>query len=105
MSTIKEGFDAAGFYADLKRSVEAQKVNWKVVSKETGVSRTTLSRMAKGRRPDAASLAALSSWAGINPANYVPALPGRLRVERLPARFLSSATSGRGGAPKTRLRA
>ena len=30
-----------------------------------------LTRMAQGRRPDAASMAALSAWAGINPANYV----------------------------------
>jgi hypothetical protein len=28
--------------------------------------------MGQGRRPDAASMAVLSAWAGINPANYVP---------------------------------
>ncbi len=27
--------------------------------------------MAQGRRPDAASLAVLSAWAGLNPADYV----------------------------------
>lgn len=68
----KNQFDADGFYNALKRSVEARKVEWKVVSQETGVSATTLTRMGQGRRPDAASLAALSAWAGINPANYAP---------------------------------
>lgn len=68
----KQEFDAAGFYSALERSVRARKVNWKEVSTDTGVSQTTLTRMGQGRRPDAASLAALSAWAGINPANYVP---------------------------------
>jgi hypothetical protein len=29
--------------------------------------------MAQGRRPDAASLAALSAWAGLNPSDFVDA--------------------------------
>lgn len=70
--TNKQEFDAAGFYSALERSVRARNVTWKEVSNETGVSQTTLTRMGQGRRPDAASLAALSAWAGLNPANYVP---------------------------------
>lgn len=68
----KQEFDAAGFYSGLERAVRVRKVTWKDVSNETGVSQTTLTRMGQGRRPDAASLAALSAWAGINPADYVP---------------------------------
>lgn len=68
----KQEFDASGFYSALERAVRARKVTWKEVGAETGVSPTTLTRMGQGRRPDAASLAALSAWAGINPANYVP---------------------------------
>ena len=68
----KQEFDAAGFYSALERAVRARKVTWKDVSTETGVSQTTLTRMGQGRRPDAASMAALSAWAGINPASYVP---------------------------------
>jgi hypothetical protein len=64
-------FDGDAFYAALERSVRAKGANWKMVSKDTGVSQTTLTRMGQGRRPDAASMAALSAWAGINPANYV----------------------------------
>jgi hypothetical protein len=32
-----------------------------------------VTRMAQGRRPDAASLAALSAWAGLNPSDFVQA--------------------------------
>lgn len=35
------------------------------------MSTTTLARMARGRKPDASSLAALSAWAGVNPAEFV----------------------------------
>lgn len=68
-------FDAAGFYSAIDRSRRARNVTWKDVSRETGVSQTTLTRMASDRRPDAASLAALSAWAGVNPANYVSGMP------------------------------
>jgi transcriptional regulator with XRE-family HTH domain len=65
------GFDAEAFYAALARVVQARKVPWRQVARETGVTPSTLSRMAHGRRPDAASLAVLSAWAGLNPADFV----------------------------------
>lgn len=67
----KDAFDADGFYAALDRTVRTRTTSWRDVSKQTGVSSTTLTRMGQGRRPDAASLAALSAWAGLNPADYV----------------------------------
>ena len=67
----KQEFDADGFYEAVERSVRTRNSTWKDVSQQTGISQTTLTRMAQGRRPDAASMAALSAWAGINPANYV----------------------------------
>lgn len=66
-----KGFDGEAYYAALARTVEARDMNWKQVSKSTGVSASTLTRMAQGKRPDAASLAALSAWSGLNPANFV----------------------------------
>jgi len=66
-----KGFDAEAFYEALARVVEARQVRWRQVSKETGVTPSTLTRMGQGRRPDAASLAALSAWAGLNPADFV----------------------------------
>lgn len=67
----KNEFDANGFYSALERTLRARGSTWREVGSQTGVSSTTLTRMGQGRRPDAASLAALSAWAGINPANYV----------------------------------
>lgn len=70
--TQRDRFDADGFYAALDKCRMIRGAQWKDISKATGVSRTTLSRMKSGRRPDAASLAALSAWAGLNPANFLP---------------------------------
>src|SRR5436309_1690963 len=65
--------DGDGFYRALEATVSARSENWKQVAAETGVSASTLTRMAHGRRPDAASLAALSAWAGLNPSDFVQA--------------------------------
>ena len=66
-------FDFEAFYKALSATVAARDVSWKAVSDETGVSQSTLSRMSKGRRPDAASLTALSAWSGINPVEFTVA--------------------------------
>ena len=70
----RANFDAAGFHAALDRTRVARSATWKDIAKDTGVSQSTLARMPT-RRPDAASLAALSAWAGINPATYCAAPP------------------------------
>jgi predicted transcriptional regulator len=71
----KESFDHARFTDALYRAMDARGVTQKQVAESTGVSETTISRMRAGRHPDAASLAALSAWAGINPARYVSTTP------------------------------
>lgn len=76
MPDADKNFDAELFYKALADTVVARRLTWKQVSNETGVSATTLTRMAQGRSPDAASQAALSAWAGINPADFVK-LPGK----------------------------
>jgi transcriptional regulator with XRE-family HTH domain len=80
-----KNFDADGFYAALADTVEARKVKWKDVSRRTGVSATTLTRMAQGRKPDAASQAALAAWAGLNPADFVTSPGKRASQEPLAA--------------------
>jgi transcriptional regulator with XRE-family HTH domain len=72
---VKQNFDAAGWVAAIGRAVESRGITWRQVGEATGVSDSTLSRMKDGRHPDAASLAALSAWAGINPADYCPKVP------------------------------
>lgn len=71
VKSTKPSFNFRGFYRALADTVAARAATWKIVSDETGVSQTTLSRMARGRQPDAESLASLSSWSGLNPADYV----------------------------------
>ena len=71
MSTNEKGFDGDAFYKALEATVSARSKNWKQVSEETGVSASTLARMGQGRKPDAASLAVLSAWAGLNPSDFV----------------------------------
>jgi transcriptional regulator with XRE-family HTH domain len=73
MANENKGFNGDAFYRALESTVTARSKNWKQVSAETGVSASTLTRMAQGRRPDAASMAALSAWAGINPSDFVEA--------------------------------
>lgn len=69
----KKGFDAEGFYKAVTETLAERGKNWKMVAEETGISASTLARMAKGSQPDASSLAALSAWSGINPSNFVDA--------------------------------
>lgn len=73
MSIDDKGFDAERFYRALEAAVSARSKTWKQVAHETGISASTLTRMSQGRSPDAASLAALSAWAGINPSDFVHA--------------------------------
>lgn len=71
----KDDFDAPAFYAAIEAAVGARGITWKQLAEDTGVSATTLARMATGRNPDAASVAALSAWAGLNLADFVGGLP------------------------------
>lgn len=74
MAKSKREFDLGAFYSALEGTMISRGRNWKQVAAETGVHASTLSRMARGQRPDASSLAALSAWAGLNPANFVPGM-------------------------------
>ncbi len=78
-----KGFDGDAFYRALEASVNSKNKTWKEVAEETGISASTLTRMAQGRRPDAASLAALSAWAGLNPSDFVTAAYATRRRESI----------------------
>ena len=79
-------FDTEAFMKKLHRAAAARGKTMKEVAAETGVSETTLSRMSTGRRVcDAASMAALSAWAGINPAKFSGLVLTPRRVDELAA--------------------
>ena len=81
-------FDFTAFYKALCATVAARDTNWKAVSEQTGVSQSTLSRMSKGRQPDAASLTALSAWSGINPVDFTAAPKNELEPVVMVSRLL-----------------
>jgi transcriptional regulator with XRE-family HTH domain len=64
-------FDSDRFFDGLEGVRLARKKNWKQVAHEAGVSASTLTRMAQGKRPDVDSLAALAAWSGLNIDTFV----------------------------------
>ena len=64
-------FDAEGFYSALDSERVARRLFWKDVARGAGVSPSTLTRMAQGRRPDVDTMAALASWSGLNTDDFV----------------------------------
>src|ERR1051326_7851620 len=59
-------FDTDSFYAALDGQRQGRKLTWKQVAAESGVSASTLTRMAQGRRPDLEGLAKLCAWSGLS---------------------------------------
>ena len=86
--TERDRFDFAAFYRALSATVAARDTNWKTVSEQTGVSQSTLSRMSKGRQPDAASLTGLAAWSGINPVEFTAAPKSRPEPIAMVSRLL-----------------
>lgn len=64
-------FDADGFFQALDATREARQLTWKEVAAESGVSASTLTRMAQGKRPDVDSLASLAAWSGVDTDRFV----------------------------------
>jgi transcriptional regulator with XRE-family HTH domain len=64
-------FDSDAFHAALDAVRQARKLNWKQVAAESGVSASTLTRMAQGKRPDVDGLAALAAWSGLDADDFV----------------------------------
>lgn len=79
----KGWFDSDGFYSALDAVRRARELNWKQVAAESGVSASTLTRMAQGARPDVDGLAALVAWSGLDADNYVRSEGGRPAAEPL----------------------
>jgi transcriptional regulator with XRE-family HTH domain len=80
-------FDAQAFYEALDATRRARKLNWKEVAKKSGVSASTLTRMAQGKRPDVDSLAALLAWSGLAADSFVVS---RTRIHAEPLALIST---------------
>ena len=64
-------FDNEGFYNAINSTRQSRNLTWKQVATETGVSASTLTRMAQGKRPDVDGLAALLSWSGLKADGFL----------------------------------
>lgn len=67
----KAEFDVTSFYAALDSQRQSKQMTWKKVAKESGVSASTLTRIAQGRRPDVDSFAALLKWSGLKAELFI----------------------------------
>ena len=73
---MKGTFNNEKFYASLDAERTVRGLTWKQVAEESGVSASTLTRMAQGKRPDVDGLAALLKWAGLNSDSFLDAADG-----------------------------
>ena len=78
-------FDSEAFYEALDATRQARQLTWKQVAAESGVSASTLTRMAQGRRPDVDGLAALAAWSGLKADDFVRSETERPRQAALAA--------------------
>jgi len=76
-------FDASAFYDAIDAQRRARGMNWKQVAAASGVSASTLTRMAQGARPDVDGLAALASWSGLNADDFIRSDEDRTEPEPL----------------------
>jgi len=67
----KSLFDVDSFYKALDNVRKNSNLTWKKVADKAGVSASTLTRMAQGKRPDVDSMAALATWSNLNVDNYI----------------------------------
>jgi transcriptional regulator with XRE-family HTH domain len=64
------GLDASSLFDALDAARNARGLQWKQVAEQTGVSASTLTRMAQGKRPDVDGFAALAAWLGNDPRTF-----------------------------------
>lgn len=64
-------FDHERFFAALNARRISRHLTWKQVAEESGVSASTLTRMAQGKRPDVDGLSALLKWGGLQSDSFV----------------------------------
>lgn len=67
----KGQFDVDAFFDALEKVRNNKKITWKKVAEEAGVSASTFTRMAQGKRPDVDTLAALATWSNLRVDNFI----------------------------------
>jgi len=65
-------FNISSFYSALDSLRESKGLTWKEIAQASGISASTLTRMAQGRHPDVNGLAALLRWSGFRAEDFIP---------------------------------
>lgn len=78
----KQRFDTEAFFAALDAQRESRRLTWKQVAEEAGVSASTLTRMAQGKRLDVDGLASLLAWSGLKAETFIKSDPARKSEQR-----------------------
>lgn len=93
----KGQFDADAFFEALDKTRNNKKITWRKVAEEAGVSASTLTRMAQGKRPDVDTLAALAAWSQLKVDNFIQrdthdSKPAENSIEDVAALFRADPT-------------
>jgi len=71
----RPGLDANRLYAALDETRRSRGLQWRQVAQAAGISASTLTRMAQGKRPDVDGLAALVRWSGLDANAFLGTAP------------------------------
>ena len=69
--TERGSFNSGQFFGALDAERQSRRLLWKQVAEQSGISPSTLTRLAQGKRPDVDSLAALVDWAGLRVDDFI----------------------------------
>lgn len=68
---MRELFHNEAFFNALDTHRQILNLTWKAVSEKAGVSASTLTRIAQGKRPDVDTLAALCQWSNLSADTFI----------------------------------
>jgi transcriptional regulator with XRE-family HTH domain len=71
MTASTTQLDVSALHATLETARKEHGISWRELARQAGVSPSTLTRMAQGKRPDVDGLAALVRWLGIPVESFI----------------------------------
>jgi len=81
----KGAFNAPGFYTALDNVRAERDLTWRQVAHQSGISQSTLTRLAQGKRPDVDSLAKLANWSNLSVDSFISRTNDEVSVDSIAA--------------------
>ena len=82
--------DVEALYGALDARRKRKALSWRDVAREAGVSASTLTRMAQGKRPDVDGFAALVDWLGMPADSFLKAADAKKAKKADPVAMFST---------------